>query len=369
MASRSPTHVVILTPPGRGAIATILVAGPAAIDTVSRLFHPASGKRLAQQPVDRIVFGRWGSTAGEELVVARRGDERIEIHCHGGEAAPAAIVASLIAEGCVSMPWREWLRASSADPIAAAAQIALADAHTERTAAILLDQYTGALGRELGEIERLLASGGPRAEIEARIQQLLDSAPLGLHLTRPWQVVIAGPPNVGKSSIVNALVGYQRAIVFDSPGTTRDVVTASTAVDGWPVEISDTAGLRASCDPLEAAGVELAQNRMATADAIVLVFDLSEPWNREHSELSSEVLSAANRAGSAITILVHNKCDLAQPHVHDRPTGLLTSAVTGQGIPDLVHQISRRIVPDLPPPGAAVPFTAEQVAWLSSSRQ
>src|SRR4029453_3197945 len=74
---------------------------------------------------------------------------------------------------------------------------------------------------------------------------VLEFAELGQHLTAPWRVVLAGPPNVGKSSLINALAGYQRTIVSHVPGTTRDVVTTTTAIDGWPVELADTAGLRA----------------------------------------------------------------------------------------------------------------------------
>ena len=81
----------------------------------------------------------------------------------------------------------------------------------------------------------------------------------GRHLLTPFDVVLAGPANVGKSSLINALVGYNRAIVYDAPGTTRDVITAETAIDGWPVTLSDTAGLRDSDDPLEMAGVQTAQ--------------------------------------------------------------------------------------------------------------
>ena len=91
-------------------------------------------------------------------------------------------------------------------------------------------------------------------------------APLGLHLARPWQVVVAGPPNVGKSSLINALAGYPRAIVHWAPGTTRDAVTVETVLDGWPVELCDTAGLRTAGDAVERAGIELARRKMAQAE-------------------------------------------------------------------------------------------------------
>ena len=97
--------------------------------------------------------------------------------------------------------------------------------------------------------------------------------PIGRHLTRPWQVVLTGPPNTGKSSLLNAILGYSRAIVDPTAGTTRDVVTAVTALDGWPVEISDTAGIRATNAAVEQAGIRLAEQRIADADLVVLVLD------------------------------------------------------------------------------------------------
>ena len=124
---------------------------------------------------------------------------------------------------------------------------------------------------------------------------------VGMHLTNPWRVAIGGPPNVGKSTLINALVGYQRAIAFDQPGTTRDVVTAMTAIDGWPVELSDTAGLRTSDEPLEQAGVQRRRAELRRADLTVLVFDLIQPWTSEIQQLCE---------GQRPSIVVHNKADL-----------------------------------------------------------
>ena len=100
-------------------------------------------------------------------------------------------------------------------------------------------------------------------------------APLGRRLTAPWRVVVAGPPNVGKSSLVNALAGYQRSIVAPTPGTTRDVVTTRLAIDGWPVELADTAGVREATDALETQGVRLAREATAAADLCLWVLDAS----------------------------------------------------------------------------------------------
>ena len=240
------------------------------------------------------------------------------------------------------------------DEIAAAALGALADARTERCAAILLDQHQGALRRELDEIEQAIGRGDA-SSARGRIDALLARAELGRHLTRPWSAVLAGRVNVGKSSLLNALAGHGRAIVHHAPGTTRDAVTVTTAIDGWPVELCDTAGLRSPGDAIERAGIELARQRLAGADLVVVVADRSMAWSGEDQTLCDQWPRA---------VLVHNKCDLPAS-LGDRPEGLLTSALRGDGIEVLLETIAGRLVPDPPPPGAAVPFTEEQVAAIS----
>jgi tRNA modification GTPase len=187
---------------------------------------------------------------------------------------------------------------------------------------------------------------------------LLARATVGLHLTTPFRVVLAGRPNVGKSSLINALVGYERAIVFDQPGTTRDVVTAATAIDGWPVELADTAGLGESRDAIELAGMELARGRLAAADAIVLVFDKSLAWSAEDDALAAAWPDA---------LIVHNKCDLPLARGPERPAGIDTSTVTRLGIDRLLERVASTLVPVAPPPGAAMPFTREQVDRLRAA--
>ena len=138
-------------------------------------------------------------------------------------------------------------------------------------------------------------------------------------------------------------------------GTTRDVVTVRTALDGWPVELSDTAGLWAGSDSLERAGVELARERLARADLVLLVFDGSLGW----SEADAALLASWPDA-----LVVHNKSDLASSSGGGRPAGLGVSALMRQGLAPLVEQIVERLVPEQPPAGAAVPFTEDQVAEL-----
>ena len=166
-------------------------------------------------------------------------------------------------------------------------------------------------------------------------------------------VVLAGPVNVGKSSLINALVGYGRSIVHDAPGTTRDAVTATTAIDGWPVELCDTAGLRAasSLGPVEAAGIQLAHERLAEAELAVLVFDQSASWSNEDESLPRLWPRA---------LVVHNKADLP-PAPGTRPAGTTVSALHGQGLGELLALISTRLVPNPPTPGMAVPLDNQQL--------
>ncbi|MGO8691681.1 MAG: GTPase [Thermoguttaceae bacterium] len=354
MPPKNFPNVVLLTPPGRGAVATLLVEGPGALRAVAAHFRTPSGGRLKPHGDQRLAIGRFGDDPGEEVVVRCRSDQAVELHCHGGQATVEMIRQVLVGSGCRPATWQEWLAAQATDPLAAAAQLALSEARTERTAAILLDQYHGALRRAM---EAIRAAIGQRQGALAReqIAALLARASLGRHLVPPWQVVVAGRPNVGKSSLINALVGYPRSIVHPTAGTTRDVVTARTAIDGWPVQLADTAGLGAGGDTVERAGIALARRQMAQADLVLLLFDLSVHWTAADDAL----LAAWPEA-----LVVHNKSDAALAAEAARPAGLALSALTGQGLEALVEQIGRRLVPQPPPAGVAVPFTEEQVATL-----
>jgi len=360
MSHESP-NVVLLTPPGRGAVATLLVAGHGAVAAVDPLFRARGAQPLASHPTDRIVVGHFGDDPGtaEEIVARRVSDEEVLLHCHGGTAAVARIESLLTDRGVLPRNWPDWAADTHADPLQAEAMVALAKATTERAAGVLLDQYHGALRARLNEILAALTAGDS-ATAAREIDRLLARASLGLHLTAPWKVVLAGPPNSGKSSLVNALVGYSRAIVHAAPGTTRDVLTAETSIDGWPVVLVDTAGLRESDHPVEAEGVRRAREQLAAADLVLLVFDASRRG-------ADEDVHDAYGLGSRPTLVIRNKSDLlATPP--GRPEGLLTSALTGQGIPGLLRALANRLLPDPPIPGEPMPWTRRQVDHLVSAR-
>ena len=343
-------RVALLTPDARGAIATIGVDGPGAVESVDRFFRPAGPLGVSQAAPGRILFGRWGDTDGEELVVCRRDQQTVEIHSHGGPAAFEALLADLVRSGCQRVAWSEWVERREPDRLRAAAAIALASAQTRRTAAILLDQFHGALARAVGEVQQAVAtSDADRAA--ALLGAIVRYETLGQHLTRPWRVVLTGRPNVGKSSLINQLLGYRRALVYPQPGTTRDVLTALTAVDGWPIELADTAGQRTATDPIEVAGIRRADDRLSMADVVVIVFDASQPLATADRRLIARHASALH---------AYNKIDLGGAFT--TPTGAIgTSAVSGEGIDRLVAAIAERLVPDIPPAGAAVPFDRRQV--------
>jgi tRNA modification GTPase len=370
----------LLTPPGRGAVAVIAAEGAAAFDVLDAHFHAANGSPLRTQEIDRIAFGHWSDAAPrtngglrEEVIVCRTGAEELEIHCHGGVAAAGRILAALTSGGCSIEAWVDWVCRRTAPQWQVEAEAALAAVLTRRTAAILLDQRQGALHREIMEVAAQLRSNPATSATGAirRLDALLELAPLGQRLTRPWQVAIAGRPNVGKSSLINALVGYERAIVFDEPGTTRDVLAADTAIDGWPVRLSDGAGLRATADPLEAAGVELAARQLRRADLVIWVLDATALTAANMAAPGAvagrDMEAALGEAPQCEPLVIVNKIDLVS--MAPSPACLGVSALTGAGVEELLAAIARRIVPKPPAAGAAVPFLERHVEVLSGARE
>jgi len=350
----------LLTPRGRGAVATIRFWGDCRlIDQAATVrFRAANGKPLQEQPLDRVVYGHWGDEIAEQVVVCRVDLQFVEIHCHGGDAAAQRILDDLDALGCTILSWQE-MTTQRLGVFESECTEVLTRAGTLRTAHILLEQQSGVLRAALDDL--LLASPKKRERIKHKLDELLRWANFGLHLTQAWNVVLAGRPNVGKSSLINALVGYSRSIVFDKPGTTRDVVTAETALDGWPVQLADTAGIREHADPLESAGIDRAQKQLAAADCRVLLFDTSQPPHEDDRRLHVNWPDA---------IFIAHKCDLPDVWGREVPENALrVSSVTGEGIGNLEKALINRLVPEVPAANTPVPVTLRQIALLTAANE
>jgi len=334
-------RVARLTPPGLGGVATIAIVGDWAWSIVCDLFRTARNEALAAvPPAGSLRFGRFGEPPGDEVVLAVRlgtAEPWFEVHCHGGEQVVAWLLEQVVARGAVQVSWVELEALRTGSWVRAAAAEQLGRALTLKTAAILLDQANGAFEAEIQRLLAMAAAVDARPRAQHEIHNLNQRWRIGRRLTRPWRVAFVGAPNAGKSSLVNAIAGYERAVVTPIPGTTRDAVTTLIALDGWPVELIDTAGLRETADPLEGEGIARGRAAAEAADLCVWVVDATAPeWPPPGDYL-----------------VVVNKCDLtptAAPHC--------VSAVTGAGVSGLIAAVVGRLALDVPA-GAAVPFTEE----------
>lgn len=330
------TTIELLTPPGTGAIACIAMCGPNAGAIAQKLFRPASGKPLVLPlKLGRFWFGNFGAGVGDEVVLLATA-EGVEVHCHGGRTMIDWLFKQCIAEGCVRYE-------RSPDVVTA-----LARARTVRTAAILLDQFHGAFNNSIAHIVEAIDANDTNTTSHL-IQQLCAFANLGRHLIAPWRVVVAGVPNAGKSTLINAISGFERSVVSPTPGTTRDVVTALVALDGWPFEFADTAGLRGAAEPLEAEGIAKVNTMLEQADLIV--------WLIDREELSPTRAESLGQQLQGKVLEIVGKSDLGQHAVDGELEEV--SAKTGAGIPSLLATIVRRLIPYVPASGAAVPYTPE----------
>jgi len=358
------TLAACLTPPGRAAIATLGVLGSRAWEIVREIFHTSSApeKKLPDNPDPcGIWLGRIGEkdTVADQVVVTvpQTGPiPWVEVHCHGGTETVRWLLEILEREGCQVCTWPELEQATASDPWKTAASLELVQASTIRTAAILLDQYHGAFKRALTEIETMLTNKD-MAATSRLLESVTRYANVGRHLVIPWNVAVIGPPNVGKSSLVNALAGFQRSIVAPTSGTTRDLVTTLIAVDGWPVELIDTAGLRQETRSIEDQGIMLARDAAASADLCLWVLDASAPpiWPED------------NLATQRKLKFIANKTDLPPAWEIDNSPALPVSALTGEGLPQLLDAMVQCLVPDAPPPGAAVPFTSNLACQIEEA--
>ncbi|QEG38564.1 GTPase [Roseimaritima ulvae] len=352
-----------LTGVGRGGVATVAVWGQNALwqRYLQPFFRPARSGALPR-PGD-ILYGTWHAAgreqaAGESVVVTAIDSQHIQVHCHGGRAAVESIMADIGSTGAGRCEWPQWLAASGCCPLEIEARQVLATTDTRRTAAIALDQLRGALRRAAESwLQTLQSDAAQLPAVQRAVADVLRWTRLGKHLGRPWQIVLAGAPNVGKSSLLNALLGYRRAITFDQPGTTRDVVSADTVLDGWSVSLADTAGLRDAGDSIENQGVQRARASIDEADLVLWVHDAADPAK-----------AIPDPAGRTDCLIVDNKIDLVPDFsaAANRPyEAVAVSATSGQGMAELMQRIVQTLVPELPPAGQAIAITDRQAECLN----
>lgn len=335
------------------------INGPQAVQIVQRCWRPNQGDKSLPLNAIRYGFTQFeGALNGESIVLCRTHEHRVEIHCHGGRLASDTIIRNLVACGVKEQRPYAQETASSEDQIVLEAREDLLRADTLRTTAILLDQFRGALGRELVAIKSNILAG-ETVESTKRILNLNERTQLGSHLIVPWRVVLAGPPNSGKSSLLNMLLGYSRAIVHEQAGTTRDLLSERSSFEGWPIELIDGAGIRTAADAIEATGIDQILKCIASADCTLLLVDRTTGWTETHTRILNHC--------SGKVVLVVTKVDLnhiASKGVDD-PLGNIpipilarvnTSCVTGVGLKELIRSVVMFLVPQSPHAGDPVPF-------------
>lgn len=365
------------TAPGRSALAIVRLTGTEAVAIGDRVFRGRT--RLAEAASHSLHLGHVVGASGEPLdeVVAGvyraprsyTGEDVVEITCHGSPVLVEAILDLLRASGARPAAPGEFTKraflSGKIDLAQAEAVAALIHARTRDAARAALRQLGGALSAEIRSIRSELLSelaileahidfpdedlpgpereraGRRAAEIADRLRHLAERARRSRPAARTVTVVLTGIPNVGKSSLFNALLGSARAIVHDEPGTTRDVIDAEISVGPLSVRLLDTAGLSEGSGVVEAEGVARSRAEIERGDRIVLVVDGTSavPSPREAALLAS--------LDPERTILVLNKCDLGSgPAALGGWSGetLRVSARTGEGIPALERWIERSVM-------------------------
>jgi tRNA modification GTPase len=362
--------VALATPPGRSALALIRLSGNGAFDVAARAlrpFHPDPPRTVRRVHVVHPATGALVDDALAACFAGPRsysGEDLVELSTHGGLVVPAAAVAALVAAGARPAAPGEFTRRAvlhgKLDLLQAEATADLIDAGSPVQARRALQQLDRGLSTrleglraELLELEALIAydidfpeeDEGPvaperveRAWCAARdrLARLLETAPEGERLREGALLVIAGRPNAGKSSLFNALLGRDRAIVTEVPGTTRDAIEAHTVLEGFPFRLVDTAGLRDSEDRVERLGIEVSRKYLGAADLVVFCEEQGagsgERYDRERDQFLSQVV--------APVVLVETKLDLASRLTVDPPDRLGVSVVTGHGLAELRRRLA-----------------------------
>ncbi|BDP41194.1 tRNA modification GTPase MnmE [Deinococcus aetherius] len=376
----SDTIAAIATAPGSAGVGIVRVSGPEALSIADGVFR--GRRRPSATRGGRFLFGQLVAGDGEVLdeglcLVFRAprsytGEDVAELQTHGSPAVLGQVLARLLELG--SRPARpgEFTQraylAGRLDLAQAEAVLGLVNAGTDTARRQASLGLSGALGervervaahvtRTLAAIQALLdypEEGVPEEDRDApltaaaaELEALVGTARAGQVATRGARLALIGPPNAGKSSLLNALLGFERSIVTPIPGTTRDYLEANLSLAGMPVTLVDTAGIRETEDTVEAAGVRQAVSLARSADLVLALEDGSLPREALPAELP----------GDARVLRVRTKSDLPAAWT-DRGT-LAVSAVTGEGLPELREAIHAALIGD----------AARGEAWLTTERQ
>ena len=361
------TIAAISTPIGEGALAVIRITGHDALSVLTPIFVGAiSPEKFAPR---RVFFGKIHDAAGkvdEVLVTYFRapnsytGENVVEISCHGGILVTRRVLDLLLASGArMAIPGEFTQRAflnGKMDLTQAEAVMDLIRAQTELALRAANEQLAGHLGNELTEIRELLLTTLAHVEayidfpdeqidpdtgkalldrilmLENRLDRLLATADQGRVLRHGLRTVIYGAPNVGKSSLLNLLLGYDRAIVSEVPGTTRDTIEEVINIRGIPVRLIDTAGARDSSDLLESEGIRRTQQQVEQADLVIQVVDGSK------APADFRVFDDRN------SVLLLNKCDLGVHPQWKESNGVRFSCKERTGLEDLNQTIWDRVM-------------------------
>lgn len=387
-ADPDDTIVAVSTPPGRGGIGIVRLSGPRALSICEQLVRRSVPKQLApRSPSLGELLDESGRVVDEVLVTffprprSYTAEDVIELSCHGSPAILSFAVERAVSLGArMAQPGEFTQRAflnGRIDLAQAEAVNDLIEATTLYQARVALRQAKGALSNRLAPIKQqlcdliaLLEAGIDFAEddidvassaeilerldsVRSEIQRLAKSYRYGKVVRGGLTLAILGRPNVGKSSLFNRLLEQERAIVTPAAGTTRDAVSEVCSIHGIPVQLIDTAGIRATTDIAETQGVERSYQALADADMVLVVIDLSQPLDATDRELLAE----ARRRGNSLA--VGNKADLASP-LREAAADIRVSAVSGEGISDLREQIYKHAVP--------ASGVENETGWITSLR-